>query len=297
MDIRQLNYFIAVAEERHLGRAAERLHLSQPPLSRQIQALETELGVELFRRTPRGMLLTQAGEFLLHDASAIRNMVESAAQRAIRFGKGEAGLANIGVYGSAMFGPVPQVLTRFRKAHPDVELVLHPGQTPAQVLALRQERVLLVFERLLPDEPDIEVELVARERLWLALSENHPLAACDTVDFSALRGQLLTVGSSPAAAATVVELSRRHGFEPRFTSPCTDMITATLQVAISSAMSLVPESMTHVSFPGVTYLPLKVNGEAIMELYCFYLKDERSPLLTALMKTIRDYREITASAS
>ncbi|TWI52597.1 DNA-binding transcriptional LysR family regulator [Pseudomonas duriflava] len=291
MDMRQLNYFIAVAEERHLGRAAERLHLSQPPLSRHIQALEAELGVQLFERTPKGMVLTQAGEVLLHDATNIRSLVKHAAQRAVRFGKGQVGLANVGVYGSSMFGPVPQVLARFRMTHPEVELALHPAQTPAQVLALRQGRVLLVFERLLPEETDIAVELVAREPLWLALNEDHPLAAYDRVDFLALRGQLLAVGSSPIATATAVDLCRRHGFEPRLTSPCTDIITATLQVAISSAMALVPESMTHVKFPGVVYRPLRVQGDAYMELHCFYLKNERSPLLSALLQTIREFRE------
>ena len=151
MDLRQLNYFIAVAETRHLGRAAERLHLSQPPLTRQIQQLEAELGVQLFRRTPRGMELTQAGEELLRDAQNIRTLVAQAAERAQRAGLGQAGRLDVGVYGSAMFGLVPQVLSAFRARHPDVELVLHYAQTPAQLPALRQGRVHLVFERMLPE--------------------------------------------------------------------------------------------------------------------------------------------------
>jgi DNA-binding transcriptional LysR family regulator len=94
-----------------------------------------------------------------------------------RAGRGDAGRLDIGVYGSAMFGVMPQLLADFRAAHPDVEVVLHHAQTPMQLPALRQKRVQLVFERLLPDEPDVKVELVVREELLLALPESHPLAA------------------------------------------------------------------------------------------------------------------------
>src|SRR5205085_7234411 len=138
MDFRQLSYFAAVAEERHLGRAAERLHISQPPLTRHIKALESDLGVQLFIRTPRGMLLTEAGETLLKDAQAILGMLRSAADRAQRSGSGQAGRLDIGLYGSATFGVVSEVLTRFKAGYPDVDIALHYAQTPAQVLALRQ---------------------------------------------------------------------------------------------------------------------------------------------------------------
>jgi DNA-binding transcriptional LysR family regulator len=138
MDLRQLSYFVAVAETRHLGRAAERLHLSQPPLTQQIQQLEAELGVQLFRRTPRGMELTQAGEELLRDALNIRSLVVQGAERAQRAGRGQAGRLDVGVYGSSIFGLVPQVLSAFHVAHPDVDLVLHHAQTPEQLPALRQ---------------------------------------------------------------------------------------------------------------------------------------------------------------
>src|SRR5579862_1597213 len=142
MDLRQLKYFIAVAEARHLGRAAEKLHLSQPPLTRQIQRLEDELRVQLFKRTARGMELTRAGEELLTDAYNIRTLVAQAGERAQRAGHGQSGKLDIGVFGSGMFGVVPQVLLAFRAAHPEVELVLHHAQTPTQLQALRQGRVM-----------------------------------------------------------------------------------------------------------------------------------------------------------
>lgn len=296
MDFRQLSYFVAVAEERHLGRAAERLHLSQPPLTRHIKALEADLGVQLFIRTPRGMVLTDAGETLLKDAHAILGMLRSAADRAHRSGRGQTGRLDVGLYGSATFGVVPEVLTRFKAEHPDVDITLHYAQTPAQILALRQGRVLIVFERLLPKEADIEVELVAREPLVLAVSEHHRLAKQKSVDIASLRNETLRIGTAPAGAATAVELCRRHGFEPHFAPVASDVIMATLLTTIGSEVALVPWSITHVQFPGVRYLPLKQRASAFMDLHCFYRRDARSPLLAAMLETVRAFRATTASA-
>jgi DNA-binding transcriptional LysR family regulator len=293
MDFRQLSYFVAVAEERHLGRAATRLHLSQPPLTRHIKALESDLRVQLFTRTPRGMLLTEAGETLLKDAQAILGMVNSAADRAQRSGSGQTGRLDVGLYGSATFGVVPQVLTRFKERYPDVDLTLHYAQTPAQVLALRQGRVLLVFERMLPKEPDIAVELVAREPLLLAMSDRHRLAKRKSVDIGSLRHETLRIGTAPAEAAMAVELCRRHGFDPHFAPVASDVIMATLLTTIGQEVALVPWSITSVQFPGISYVPLKARSGGYMDLHCFYRREERSPLLAAMLETVRAFRAMT----
>lgn len=290
MDLRQLKYFIAVAEERHLGRAAQKLHLSQPPLTRQIQTLEEELGVSLFDRTSRGMELTQAGTALLEDARIIRALAEQARDRAHRAGSGQIGSLSLGVYGSAMFGVIPGVLQMFRERHPDVELTLHQAQTPAQVAALRQRRVLAVFERWLPDEDDIAVEPVARESLWVAMSESHPLAAEEDVAVEALHGQTLLTGNSATGIAQVIELCRAHGFEARLAPPTSDVVVATLLAASGNGLSLVPASMLNVRFPGVTYRKLRTQTDASMDVHCFYLRGERSPLLISLLATIRAFQ-------
>ena len=291
MDLRQLNYFVAVAETQHLGRAAEKLHLSQPPLTRQIQQLEAELGVQLFRRTPRGMEVTQAGMELLRDAQNIRSLVAQAAERAQRVGRGQAGRLDIGVYGSAIFGLVPQVLSAFHAVHPEVDLVLHHARTPEQLPALRQGRVLLVFERMLPEEIDIDVELVAREPLLLGLAESHPLVLHDRIDVTALRDETLLIGSAPSIAAMTLHLCRAHGFEPRFAPPASDIVTATLLAAAGSGVTFVPESMLNVRFPGIAYRPLQARVQAFMDLHCFYLRGEPSPLLAAMLATVRAFRQ------
>lgn len=295
MDLRQLNYFVAVAETRHLGRAAQRLNLTQPPLTRQIQQLEEELGVALFRRTPRGMALTPAGEELLRHAHGIQGLVAQATERTQRAGRGQVGRLDVGAYGSALFGLVPQVLAAFRAAHPEVEVALHHAQTPAQLPALRQGRVLLVFERLLPEEHDIEVELVAREPLLLALPQDHRLARCEGVDLALLRDETLLVGSSASATAMAVALCRAHGFEPHLAPPVTDVVTATLMAATGAGVTLVPASMTNVHYPGIAYRPLRTRVEAFMDLHCFYLRGERPPLLEALLQTVRTFRPAVAA--
>jgi DNA-binding transcriptional LysR family regulator len=266
MDLRQLTYFTAVAEERHLGRAAKRLHLSQPPLTRHIKALESDLGIQLFVRTPKGMALTQAGEALHGDARNILGMLKNAAERAQRAAAGQAGRLDVGVYGSAIFGVVPKVLSAFRHAHPDVEISLQHAQSPAQVAALRQGRVLIVFERLLPNEPDIEVEFVAREAVMLAMSEHHGLASRKVVEVEALRGVRLRIGTSPAEAALAVQLCRRHGFEPHFAPQASDAIMATLLTTIGDDVAFVPASMVNVKFPGVAYRPLGASTPASIHL-------------------------------
>jgi DNA-binding transcriptional LysR family regulator len=290
MDMRQLNYFIAVAQDRHLSRAAERLHVSQPPLTRHIQALEAELGAKLFKRTAKGMTPTQAGEMLLKDALSIRGMIEQAAERVQRAGLGKMGYMGVGTYGSSIFGVVARILAMFTAAHPMVEITVNHAQTADQVAALRQGRVLVVFERWLPDEPDIKSSLLIREPLFLALSDRHPLAKRKIVAVEALQNQTLITGVAPNLIAGALDLCRKHGFEPRFAPPANDVVMAALLVTAGRGVSMVPESMLNVHFPGVVYRRLKSRFEASMEVHYYYLKDEASPLLDAMLQTVRAFQ-------
>jgi len=164
-------------------------------------------------------------------------------------------------------------------------------------LALRQGRVLIVFERMLPKEADIEVELVAREPLVLAMSDRHRLAKHKAVDIRSLRHETLRIGTAPAEAATAVELCRRHGFEPHFAPVASDVIMATLLTTIGSEVALVPRSITNVQFPGIAYVPLKARTGGFMDLHCFYLREQRSPLLEAMLETVRSFRAKSGGSS
>lgn len=292
MELRQLKYFVAVAEERNFGRAAARLHLSQPPLTRQIQMLEAELGVQLFERTPRGVELTQAGEAFLQDARSIRMLVGQSAERAQKAGRGQAGTLDVGLYGTAMYEVLPQLFARFREEHPEVRLALHHGPTPLQLTALRQRRVVIVFERMVPREDDVAVELVTREPVLLALPEAHPLAALDEVPVEALRDEPMVMPSSPSSQLhnAAQELMLMHGLEPRVEHEVADIVTGALMVAIGLGVMLAPQSMRRLQMPGVVMRPVQARHQVTMALYCYHLKGETSPLLDEMLATVRRLR-------
>lgn len=296
MDPRKVRYFIAVAEERHLGRAAQRLHMSQPPLTRQIQLLEDELGVSLFQRTPRGMLLTQAGEALLEDARSIQMLVQQAAERARRAGQGLQGRLDIGVYGSAMFDGIPRLLAAYHAEHPEVEVVVHPGQTPVQVNALRQGRVLAAFERMRPREEDIAELLVLREALYVALPAQDPLARQEVVDIHQLRDRPFLMPDAPALQLVNagLELCRANGFEPIVQHGTNDLVASAMMVASGIGICIVPECITRLHIPGMAIRPITCSKPKYMTLYCFYRKDESSPLLASFLKSVRRFSRAEA---
>ena len=291
MDPRKVRYFIAVAEERHLGRAAQRLHMSQPPLTRQIQLLEEELGVALFKRTPKGMLLTQAGEAMLDDARNIQMLVQQAAERARRAGQGLQGCLDIGVYGSAMFDGIPRLLAQYHAEHPEVKIAVHPAQTPAQVVALRQGRVLAAFERMRPREDDIAELLVLKEPLFIALPAADPLAHLEAVDIQLLRDRHFLMPDAPSTQLinAGLELCRENGFEPVWTLGTNDLVASTMMVASGLGVCIVPECLTRVQMPGLVIRPILCKKPKYMTLYCFYLKDEDSPLLASFLRSVRRF--------
>lgn len=292
MELRQLKYFVAVAEERNFGRAAARLHLSQPPLTRQIQMLEDELGTQLFLRTPRGVELTQAGAAFLEDARSIRMLVGQAADRAQKAGRGEVGTLDVGLFGTAMYETLPQLFAQFRARHPQVRLALHHGPTPVQLNALRQRRVVLVFERMVPREDDIAVELVHREPIVLALHEDHPLAALPEVPVEALKDEPMIMPSSPSSQLhnASLELMMLHGVEPCVEEAVADIVTGALLVSIGRGLVMVPQSLRRLQMPGVVLRPLKSRHEVWMELYCYHLKEASSPLLDEMLALVRRFR-------
>lgn len=289
MDVRNLRYFLAAAQELNFTRAAERLHMSQPPLTRKINALEAELGVRLFERTTRGVVLTQAGAALLEDAGHIQLLLEQATDRAQRAGKGQVGRLDLGVFGTAMFDIVPRVLGAHAKRFPTVNMVLHHGPTPTQVAALRQGRVVAFFERQLPEDPDIARVLVAREECVLALPEGHPLARHRRVPVAALRGVPLITGGAPDSQIAHIgaQLCRAQGFEPTVGPRVSDVIMGIMLVACGMGCMVVPLSARNVQMPGLLFRALSTRHETRSELYCFHRPGDTSPLLAALLESIR----------
>ncbi|HSD39534.1 MAG TPA: LysR substrate-binding domain-containing protein [Rhodocyclaceae bacterium] len=289
MEIRQLKYFIAVAEEGNISRAAARLHISQPPLTRHIQTLEEDLGVQLFKRTNWGVELTQAGRLLLEHARNIKAHVELAAHQAQQVAKGQLGRIEVGVYGTAMLNVIPRILARFSASHPDVELILQSAPKGPQIEALTQGRIQLAFDRHLPESDEIAVELVDREPVMLALNKNHPLASQESIRILDLKGHAL-IGEMGQTYQRSAHLFQRHGFLPNFTQRAADMISAAILAASGFDISFAPASMATLQLPDLVYRPLEDEEKPMMLLHCAYRRNESNPLLHELLRTVREYR-------
>ena len=293
MDLRHLKYFIAVAEELNIGRAALRLHISQPPLTRQIQQLEEELGVQLLIRTPRGVELTQAGEMFLEEARNIRSIVEQAIERTKRAGQGKLGRLDIGIFGTGILGAIPQLLHLFRYTHPDVRVVLHTMSKDEQIEALRQKRITIGFNRMIAPLPDMTNELIMREPLYLAINETHPLSQQQSVSIKELEKYplvLFPTGARPNFVDRVIELCRNMGFTPDISQIVGDAVTGVALVAGGFGISVVPQSAITLKLPGVVYRPFHDSLSATVDLSCIYRTEDQSAILQAFLGVIRTFR-------
>src|SRR6476660_9383007 len=192
MDLRQLRYFVAVAEERHFGRAAERLHIAQPPLSQQIRRFEAELGEPLLYRTTRSVDLSPAGQVMLERGREILAAVDSAVDDARRAARGEYGHLAIGFTGSSTYEMLPSLAAALRRELPGIVLDLR-GEllTPAQVAQLLDRTLDLGLLRPPVHERDLDTEVLRSEPLIAVLPESHPLADSEAVPLEQLSGQPL----------------------------------------------------------------------------------------------------------
>lgn len=292
MEFRHLKYFIAAAHEQNIGRAAVALNISQPPLTRQIQQLEEEIGVPLFIRTPKGVELTTAGELLLLEGQNILSLIEQTTERTRRAGRGELGRIDIGIFGSGTLDVIPNLLLRFRSTYPDVNVVLHTMTKSEQITAIRQRRITVGFNRLLEPYPDLGTQLVVMEAIVVALNAQHPLAAQESIPLQALRNEpmvMFPTGTRPNFIDKVVDLCRGEGFLPVVSQAVGDAVTGLALVASGFGISMVAESATSLALPGVVYRPLKDAPHAVVDLSCVYRKDDQSPILKAFLEVVTTF--------
>jgi DNA-binding transcriptional LysR family regulator len=291
VDLRQLRYFVAVAEERNFGRAASRLHVSQPPITRQIKLLEEELATPLFVRMPWGVELTPAGEALLPRAQEIAALVSYTSDLTQRVGTGDVGRLDVGIFGSGALSIVPLILKHYAHRYPSVEVALLNVPQAIQLQALRQRRILITFDRYLPDDSDLAVEVVARERLFLALHESNPLARRSHVSFRDLKNEPMIMARDSRHADWLRSLCHDNGFEPTVSQRAGDVVSGLTFVANGFGVEIVPESVQVLQLPGLTYRGLRsVTGpHAHLELQCAYRKAETSPLLPGILDAVRSY--------
>ena len=290
MELRHLRSFVAVAEERHFGRAAARLHIAQPPLSQQIRRLEAELGVTLLHRTTRSVELAPAGEVLLARAREILAAVDSAAEDTRRAARGEFGRLAIGFTGSATYELLPKLAAALRQALPGVVLDLR-GEllTPAQVAGLLDGTLDVGLLRPPVRERELAIEVVRREPLVAVLPQAHPLAATAVVPLEELSREPFVVYPSHFRSVVhdaVEETCAAHGFLPRVALEVSETATLVSFVAAGLGVSLVPESVRHMTVHGAVYRPLAGDAAAV-ELAVAWRRDDGSPALARALDVVR----------
>jgi len=259
VELRHLRYFVAVAEELHVGRAAARLHMSQPPLSQQIRALERELGLQLFDRSRRRIRLTPAGAALLREARRALAEADRFQESAARLRSGRLGQLRVGFVGSALFSLVPEILQAFRREVPEAGLVLHESTSPELVDDVAKRRLDVAFVRPPVGSDAVRELLLAREPLVAALPASNPVAAApEPLDIAALRAEdfvLFPRSIGPGYLDAVLRACHAGGFVPMATHSATQIHTLVGLVASGLGVSLVPEAVQGMQLPGVVYKP------------------------------------------
>lgn len=280
MELRQLRYFVAIAEAGSFSRAAERLHISQPPLSTQIRSLEEEIGTQLLARTNRGVLLTGSGQVFYEEVRAVLARLENARYRALQADRGDVGILSVGFVSIADYGVLPPALKSFRTQFPLVEVQLHELTTDAQIRELRAGRLDLGFGLAPVEEPDLEFKSILREELVLAAPADHAAADGDVVDLRTVSKASFIVPPrdiAPGLYDLTISRCRAAGFAPRIVQNARQMQTVIGLVSCGMGLALVPGSVRNLKRTGVRYLRLRGRA-ALIELGILRMRESRNIL-------------------
>ncbi|NRB05691.1 MAG: LysR family transcriptional regulator [Rhodobacteraceae bacterium] len=260
MELRRLRYFVAVAEELHFGRAAERLDMAQPPLSRQIAQLEKDLDVKLFDRARAQIRLTPAGDVLLDRTRAILDQLDSAFREVTRIGQGSAGRLRIAFVGSASHGVLPTIIKSYRSHYPDVDLALSAMNNADLERALVQREIDIAVARPSLKGEEFRSTELHREPLVLAMPDNSALNTKSKIAFKDLAGETFILyprRPRPSFADHVLSVLAEEGITPGETIFAQDYQTAISLVSVGVGLSVVPESVSSTQRPGVFYRPYR----------------------------------------
>ncbi|MDV3126824.1 LysR substrate-binding domain-containing protein [Mycobacterium sp. 21AC1] len=260
MELRHLRYFRAVGEELHFGRAAERLHIAQPPLSQQIRQLERELGVSLLRRTTRSVELTAAGRAYLQRTVEILDAVEEAGSQAGRIAAGLEGRLTIGCVGSATYSLLPRLVRALGEALPALDVTVRGEMlAPAQISALLSGDIDLALLRPPADQDGIVAEIVRRDRLLVALPADHHLAGRTELTVEDLRAEdfIVHVGHGRSVMSNLVAaICADAGYVPRIRQEVSETSTLITLVAAGLGVAIVPDPTAALDIAAVRYVPL-----------------------------------------
>nr|WP_315472795.1 LysR family transcriptional regulator [uncultured Undibacterium sp.] len=287
IELRQLRYFVAVAEEQHFGRAAIRLHMTQPPLSQAIQNLEAQLGAQLFNRTTRQSQLSAAGLALLPEAKRLLAQAELLPDLVKRAASGQTGELRLAFISIADYSILPPALRKFRQNHHAVKIELSEATSDKQLVLLEKSEIDLGF--LIPPIPSalstqIHYKKVRSEALILAIPESEAQRQNpnELTTYKDLPLILFPRKIAPALHDSILSCFGNAGLTPVVSQEAIQMQTIIALVSATMGMALVPESVSNLKRPGVTYYPLNQNQSGI-EIGVAWRKDNPSPVLQAFL--------------
>ncbi|MFG3207402.1 LysR substrate-binding domain-containing protein [Streptomyces sp. NPDC048192] len=285
MELRHLRYFAVVAETRHFGKAAERLHMAQPPLSQAIRRLETELGADLFTRTTRQVALTTAGEVFRTDVERILKAVDEAVTRVGRFASGVEGVLRVGLTGSASYRQLPALARLLKREMPHVVMEVHTDMlTPAQELGLIERRLDVGVLRPPIRQEGIAHRTLADEPLVAAVPEEHWLADADSVRVEQLRHEDFVMYGATLGSVlndAVVRSCLASGFTPHCAYEITETSAALALVAAGLGIAVLPDSVRSAPREGVLYK--EIEDAVSVPLVLAWRDDDSSPLVRNLL--------------
>ena len=289
MELRLLNYFATLAEELHFSRAAQRLSISQPPLSVAIKQLETEIGAQLFERTSKGVRLTPAGAHLLPRARQLLALSQQAVQETRDVGLGVRGHLRLGFVGSALYRGVPQALAAFQTLHPQVRVDMLELNSAEQLLGLQQARLDmgLVHSIALPD--GLQGQLLMEEAFVACLPQDHALAAQKSVDLATLQGERLILFSSevsPVYHQRIYDMCMAYGFAPEIRHEVRHWLSVLSLVSLGQGVAIVPAALQRVGMPRICFKPLR-GEQPQSELLAIWRSQPDNALVQSLLQCLK----------
>ncbi|GAA3989701.1 LysR substrate-binding domain-containing protein [Comamonas faecalis] len=285
MELRLLHYFVTLAEELHFGRAAQRLHISQPPLSVAIRQLEDELQAQLFERNSRGVRLTAAGEHLLARARQLLDLSRQAAQETRDVAQGSTGHLRLGFVGSSLYRGLPQALAQLQRSHPGVRVDMLEANSAEQLQGLLQLRLDMALVHSIQPPQDIASELIVAEPFVACLPADHPLSGHSAIDLAALKNERLILFSSlvsPTYHQRIYDLCLAHGFAPEVRHEVRHWLSVIALVSLGQGVSLVPAAMQRAGLPRLVFCPL-LGEHPHSEMLAMWRKTPDNPLVQTLL--------------
>ncbi len=288
IELRHLRYFVTVAEELHFGRAAQRLRVSQPPLSQQIRKLEEMLGYPLFNRTSRSVSMTVAGEAFFESARRTLRNVQRNIEETRSIGRGEVGSLHIGFVGSGMLTSLPSVFRSYREAYPRVRLHLHESFTARVIEGLENGTLDAGILRDSDPVKGLNVTTIFSEPFVAVLPANHPRAKQKSISPAVLRDEPF-VYYPPSAGARAFEkpfAMFEHGFRPRIVQEASHWLTILRLIGAGLGVSIAPQCVRRIASPDVVCLSLR-DTEAVSNMELAWLVGESRPILERFAQIVK----------